>query len=151
MYRKSQGSDRDFAALRFAEVSEELLRIDSRRLTTGTDAEKAEATNQVLTRVRQVLDAVLGMTAPDLDRAEKAFQLLDSVVAEAGLTLKKVDDEITFRRLQVALARGRADEITRQLDHLHALGGRFAEAADRMMYKRALATLNVPSPPAGAA
>jgi len=151
MYRRSTGNDRDFAALRFAEVSEELLRIDGRKLSEGSEAERAEATNQVLVRVRQVLDAVLGMSAPDLDRAEHAFQLLDSIVAESGLDLKKVDDEITYRRLQVALARGRLEDITRDLDHLHALGGRFSDSADRLMYKRALATLGGANPPPTAA
>ncbi len=150
-YRRARGSDRDFAALRFAEVSEELLRIDGRKLTQGTDAEKQEATAQLLVRVRQVLDAVLGMSAPDLDRAQTAFQQLDSLVSEAGLDLKKVDDELTYRRLQLALARSRTDDANKQLDRLHALGGRFSDAADRVMYKRALAALAMPGAPIEAA
>src|SRR5436309_1067902 len=141
MYRRARGADRDFAALRFAEVSEELIRLDAHKLTQGTETEKLDATTQFLVRVRQVLDAVLGMTAPDLDRAEAAFRQLDSLVSEAGLDLKKVEDELTYRRLQLAIARSRPDEVNRQLDRLHALGGRFADAADRLLYKRALASL----------
>lgn len=151
MYRKSRGSERDFAALRFAEVSEELIRLDAKKLSEGSEAEKTEATTQLLVRVRQVLDAVLGMSAPDLERADKAFQILDAVVADAGLDLKKVEDEITYRRLQLALARGKPDDITKHLDKLHGLGGRFSDAADRVMYKRALARLTVPNPPEGTA
>ncbi len=151
MYRRARGGDKDFAALRFAEVSEELLRIDGRKLTQGTDAEKAEAATQLIVRVRQELDAVLGMTAPDLDRAQTAFQQLDSLVAEAGLDLRKVEDELTYRRLQVALARGKPEEITSLLDRLHALGGRYSDAADRLLYKRALTALGTSNPPATAA
>lgn len=144
LYRRARGPDRDFAALRFAETSDELLRIDGRRLTQGTEAEKLEATNQVLIRVRQVLDAVLGMSAPDLDRAERAFRQLDDLVTSAGLDLKKVDDELTYRRLQLALARGRTADADRHLDRLHSLGGRFSDAADRLLYRRALDRAQLP-------
>jgi hypothetical protein len=141
MYRKARGADRDFAALRFAEVSEELLLIDRGRAQKGTKEEAREAASQIIVRVRQVLDAVLGMTAPDLARAERAFEVLDAVSADGGVDLKKVEDELLYRRLQVALARGRAGDITRILDRLHGVGGRFADAADRLMYKRSLAAL----------
>lgn len=151
IYRGSRGQDRDFAALRFAEISEEILRIDSVKLTEGPASERDAAAAQVLVRVRQVLEVVLGMAAPDLDRAEKAFQLLDSVTAAAGLELKNVEDELAYRRLQIAIARGRSEDATRALDRLHNLGGRFADAADRLMYKRALAALSVGFPPPGAA
>lgn len=151
MYRGGRGKDRDFAALRFAEISEELLKIDSARLSDAATADREQVTAQILVRVRQVLDVVLGMAAPDLDRAEKAFQLLDLVTITAGLDLKQVEDELTYRRLQIALARGRTDDITRSLDKLRGLGGRFADAADRLMYKRALSSFDTPNPPPGAA
>jgi hypothetical protein len=145
MYRKSRGTDRDFAANRFAEISDELLRLEGRKLSEGSEADRREAASQIIIRARQLLDAVLGMTAPDLERAEKAFQLLDSLAAEHGLDLRKVEDELAYRRLQVALARSRLDETNRQLDRLHALGGRFSDAADRLLYKRALTALASPN------
>lgn len=152
IYRRSpKGSDKDFAALRFAEVSDELLRFDSRHLTEGSKQDRDDAAVRILVRARQVLDAVLGMTAPDLDRAEKAFALLDSLASEQHLDLSKVKDELTYRRLEVALARGKTDDANHLLDELHALGGRFADAADRKLYSRALSLLNTPNPPASAA
>ncbi|MEX2219097.1 MAG: hypothetical protein WD749_10100 [Phycisphaerales bacterium] len=141
IYRRSRGQDRDFAALRFAEVSEDLLRIDRARAKTGTEAEAREASSQVVIRVRQLLDAVLGMTAPDLARADRAFEVLDAVAADGAVDFKKVQDELLYRRLQVAIARGRTEDINRHLDRLHALGGRFSDSADRLLYKRALAAL----------
>jgi hypothetical protein len=98
-----------------------------------------------------MLDAVLGMGAPDLERADRAFKLLDSGGRRSRPGLKKVDDEITYRRLQVALARARVDEATKQLDHLPLAGGRFSDAADRLMYKRALGAIAMPNPPPTAA
>lgn len=151
MYRSSRGKDRDFAALRFAEISEEVLRIDTAKLEGAEGSEREQVASQILVRVRQLLELVLGMEAPDLDRAEKAFTLLESVTATAGLDLSKVEDELTYRRLQLALARGRPEDITRALDKLRGMGGRFADAADRLMYRRALSRLRTPNPPPGAA
>jgi hypothetical protein len=136
LYRRSRGPDKDFAALRFAEVSEELLRIDRARAGTSS-AESKQAVEQIIIRVRQVLDAVLGMSAPDLARAERAFEVLDAISVEAGLDFQRVEDELTYRRLQLALAKADMQAATRALDRLRALGGRFADAADRLMYRRA--------------
>lgn len=138
IYRRTHGADKDFAALRFAEISDEILTIDRRKLVTAKDAEAKEIATQVVARVRQTLDAVLGMTAPDLERADKALEVLDSVVAQAGYDMSKLEDEITYRRFQIAVVRSRSDEITKFLDKLHALRGPFADRADRMMYNRAL-------------
>lgn len=149
-FRHARGADRDFAALRFAEVSEELLRLDRAKATGGNTDQAREATSQIVVRVRQVLDAVLGMSAPDLDRADRAFEVLDAVAGDAGVDLKKVQDELLYRRLQLAVARSRTEEITKSLDKLHAIGGRFSDAADRLLYKRALAALAAASQPPAA-
>jgi hypothetical protein len=151
VYRRARGVDKDFAALRFAEVSEELLRLDRARLGSGPGkVESREVMTQIITRSRQVLDAVLGMTAPDLDRADKAFEILDSIAADAGLDMDRVRDELEYRRLQLALARGRTADATRALDRLRGMGGRFTDAADRLMYKRALAALQAADSPEAA-
>lgn len=150
MYRGASSADKDFAALRFAEISDELLRIDGRRLIDAPKSEREEVAKQLVVRARQLLDVVLGMSVPDLARADRAFQLLDSLAADHGLDLSKVEDELTYRRLQAALIRSRTDEVNRHLDRLHALGGRFAEAADRLMYRRALSLLALPNAPPNA-
>jgi hypothetical protein len=141
VYRRARGPDRDFAALRFAEVSEEILRIDRGKLLQLKGEEAQRVMEQIIVRVRQVLDAVLGMTAPDLSRADKAFEVLDAIAVDAGVDFQKVEDELTYRRLQVALARADQKAITASLDRLRAIGGRFSDAADRLMYKRAQTSL----------
>lgn len=150
IYRRSRGSDRDFAALRFAEVAEEVIRLDRRRLAESSAKDGAEIVTQVMARVRQVLDAVLGMTAPDLERADKAIEAFDLIVASAGYDTSKIEDEITYRRFQIALFRGNAAEVTRQHDRLRAIKGPFSDRADRLMYNRALAAARAPDAPAQA-
>lgn len=138
IYRNTRGTDRDFAALRFAEVSEELLSLEHARLDPGTETGR-EVAQRAIIRLRQVLDAVLGMAAPDLERAERALEHIQTLARRGGLDTRAFDDELTFRRLQVALLRGRSDDAQRALERLHTTGGRFGDSADRLLYQRAVA------------
>jgi hypothetical protein len=147
IYRRARGADRDFAALRFAELCEEIVRIDRRKLAQGSDTEAKETVTHIVARVRQMLDAVLGMSAPDLERADKALEALDAVVASSGYDLSKLEDEVTYRRFQIAVFRGKADDITSLLDKLHGIRGPFSDRADRMMYNRAIAAAKGPDAP----
>ena len=149
IYRKSRGPAKDAAAIRFAGVAEEAIGFDRARVQDADDKVSEEATRNLVTRARQVLDAVLGMSAPDLGRAERVFAILDSAAAYRSLDLTAVKDELAFRRLQVALARNDQAGITARLDELYAIGGRFADAAARILYKRAAAAWS-PSDPASA-
>lgn len=147
IFRRSKGSDRDFAAVRFAEVCEEVLRMDRRKLAQlPAGADGKEIATQVVARVRQLLDAVLGMAAPDLERADKALEILDSVVASARFDMSKLEDEVAYRRFQIAVFRGNQAEVTKLHDRLRALKGPFSDRADRMMYNRALGAARGPEP-----
>ncbi len=150
IYRRAKGNDRDFAALRFAEVCEEVMRMDRKKLGQGTKAEGLEVATQVVARARQLLDAVLGMQAPDLERADKALEVFDSVVAAAAYDTSKLNDEIAYRRFQVAVFRNNAAEMTKHLDRLRAMKGPFSDRADRMMYNRALVLARNPEATDGA-
>ncbi len=139
IYRRARGANRDFAALRFVEVAEEVLHGDEKDVRVEDARASQEAVTRVITRVRQILDAVLGMSAPDLPRAERALQVLDGVAAYASVSLADVEDELTFRRLQIAIAKGDQEEIARRLDRLSVIGGRFADTAARLLYRGAVA------------
>jgi hypothetical protein len=140
IFRRARGAERDFAALRFAEITDEILQQDLAQLDAETTEGRQTAERAVI-RLRQVLDAVLGMAAPDLQRADRALEQIRNLEKHAGLDLRAVEDEIAFRRLQVALMRGRADDVSGALERLHQLGGRFADSADRLLYHRAVTAL----------
>jgi hypothetical protein len=142
MFRRARSSDRDAAAARFARVAEEAIEFDRARAQGADEAASRQAVKDVVTRARQVLDAVLGMSTPDVERAARVFTLLDDVARYAGSDLSAVKDELAFRRLQFALARGEETDITSRLDELYAMGGRFADAAARLLYRRALSAWN---------
>lgn len=138
LYRRSRGTARDYAAQRFAALAEEVIEAERDAITSG-DAEASRlATERIVTWVRQVLDAVLGMSAPDLDRANRALDALGAASAHAGIDLASVADEITYRRLQIAAVRGDPGELERRFGELQAMGGRWFDAASRLLYRRAL-------------
>lgn len=151
IYRRARGTDRDFAAVRFAQVAEESLAVDRIRTQDPDDATSRQAIADVVVRVRQILDAVLGMTTPDLQRAERALAVLEAVGAYAGADLGDVRDELVYRRLQIALGRGDRQRISERLEQLYAIGGRFADAAARLMYREVLSRWNAAPDDAAAA
>jgi hypothetical protein len=155
-FRAAQGQDKDFAGLRFATLAEELLAVE-RREALSAPADKAEETGQrVAQRVRQLLDALLSPTSPDVARARAALAVYDEVQAQAPIQTRDFEAELVFRRFQIAL--GLNDEsaaagLYASLEQLAARPAvlpdgapgrtgdedRFLDAAQRVMYRRAFA------------
>lgn len=138
IYKRSNASDRDFAALRFAEVAEQVLKLEQAKALSGQDNSAKEAAQSVVLRVRQIADALMSTSAPDPSRVDAAFAVLAAVEREHALDLRDLEPELEFRRLQIALSRGDDTAARRSLDTLRNSSGPFAKAADRLMYRRAL-------------
>lgn len=137
-YKRAPEDKRDFAALRFAELAEPLLKADHTRALAERDAEGKDAAESVVLRARQLADALLGMTAPDVTRAQAALDALDTAAAYQGVTTSSIADELAFRHLQIALASGDALAAERLIGQLRASDGPFASIADRVLYRRSL-------------
>lgn len=140
--RSSRGQERDFAAMRFVSVAEELIALDRKAAMKGTPAEARPACERLVLRARQMLDALLGGDSPDADRAQAVLDVLEDVAKFNNLDLSGHEAELTYRRFQIALARGRGDEEVSLGERLAGMGpgaAQFAAAAHRLMYKRVLA------------
>lgn len=137
-YRRAPESERDFAALRFAEVAEGVLRLEQARAMAGTDQVAKDAAADVVVRVRQLADALLGVSTPDVRRVEAALSVLETVAAFHAMDLDSLKGELLFRRVQMAVALGDEAAITKHVDMIRAVGGPFADATDRLLYRRAL-------------
>lgn len=151
VYRRSRGNARDFAALRFAEIAEEVVAADRLEVEDKDPARSREATTRVITRVRQMLETLLGASAPDIERASRALQALEATAAFTGASLTDIADELEFRRLQIALAKADEKDARARLDALYARGGRWADSAARLMYTRAVKAFESRPDDAGAA
>lgn len=140
--RSTRGQEREFAAMRFVAVAEELIAMDRKVAMQGSSADARPACDRLVLRARQMLDALLGGESPDADRAQAVLDVLQDVAKFNNLDLTEHEAELTYRRLQIALARDRESDAVALGERLAAMGppgAQFAAAADRLMYKRVLA------------
>lgn len=135
-YRASKGPERDYAAARFMEVAEELINIDVATVRSGTGDAATDAAKAVTVRVRQALDAALSITVPDVDRAVRLLDILESTAGLAGLDLSDTESELAYRRLQIAIARDDEQAAALAAATLARIGGPHARAGDRLLYRR---------------
>ncbi len=141
LYRKASSSDRDFLASRFVDIAEPLLQIDASLVRTQTGEPAARAARSAVLLVRQMADVLLGVnipTVPAADRARAALDLLKSIANQANIDLDEIQGELLFRRLQIAIVYNDDQQAEDLLLEVRALGGRFAEQCDRLVYKTAI-------------
>lgn len=139
-FRAARGAERDFAAMRFVAVGEEVLGMDRKAAMDGKASESLAAADRAVVRARQLLDALLSVTAPDASRAESVLQVLRGVATMNNIDLRNLESELLFRELQIALLRGNdpaAEEVARKLLASKDATGQFAAAGERLMYRRA--------------
>jgi len=138
-FRAASGPERDFAAMKFITVGEELLAMD-RRAATQISGKDTDAANRAILRARQLLDALLGVSSPDADRAQSTLELIRTLASITGVSVDEHEAELTYRELQIALARGQEDPAiaaAKKLSDMPAAQREFAPAADRLLYRRA--------------
>jgi hypothetical protein len=138
LVRASHGGAKDAAVVRYAEISFDLLALDQQRAIQSSGQARAKAAADAVNRARQMLDALLSMSSPDADRAARVLKIIDELDASVGLDLTNVADEIAYRRLELALARGDQNAAKTHQDKLRSLGGRFSDLADRRLYRDAV-------------
>jgi len=136
-YRGALASERQFLALRFADVAEELMRLEMPQAMSASDDSSRLAAESIVLRSRQLLDVLLTTATPDLPRAEAAFITIDQLASRHGVSTQQFEAELLFRRLQMLIARGMNEEAQKIWDKLRGLKGPFADAADQWMYRLA--------------
>jgi len=137
VFRAADAAGRTPAALRYLDAAEPLLADD----LTAAGAGEGQAASRALARARRMLDALLAMTPPDVDRAR-------TVLARAGdlpgATEPDARLELAYRRAQVALASGDAAGADEAVARLEALAQgderaeRYAVALRRFVFRRAV-------------
>ncbi len=138
LFRAAPESGRGFAAGRFVKVADEIAAIDRRDAIEGDRAKSIDATERLVLLSRQMLDALLTSATPDAARAEAVLESLRKVVAFNGSDISAYQAEFTFRTLQVLLAKEDGPAAEKVANELRAGGGRFADAADRLLFQRAV-------------
>ncbi len=132
-YRRASAADRAYAALRFADVAEDLVRVMGVRAREPNALDAAQA---VVLHARQLAEAFLSIEPPEVARARQALDALEAAAAAQRVDLASLEPELLYRRLQIALALGEAKQAEALLDRLRQSGGEFALAGDRLLYRR---------------
>lgn len=143
LHRSADAATRPARAAAFLTVAAEVLALETEnaRAAAGDPQRLRGALSDAITLSRQMLDVMLEGQAPDADRAEALIDRLEGTAALAAQRGVAVDDglgdELRYRRLQVAIARGDGAKIEALADELGGAGSAYARAADRLLYLRA--------------
>ncbi len=144
LFRQTAGRPgADTLALRFADVAEELFRVEFAKLTSPATAQvkgapQTEAATVAMNRGRRIVEAILACNAPDVARAQAVMYTIDAIGEYTQVTMAGFVDELTFRRFQIALVRKDQLAADRELALLRGSTGPFAQAAERFAYQRAV-------------
>ena len=137
VFRAADAGGRTPAALRYLDAAEPLLADD----LTAAGAGDGQAASRSLARARRMLDALLAMIPPDVDRARAVLARAENLPG-AGEPDARL--ELAYRRAQVAIASGDADGADEAVAHLEALAEgderaeRYAVALRRFVFRRAV-------------
>lgn len=138
LYRRTPVESRPAAASRFLDAAEEVLRFDAQGAAESGGKVSADAAESAVRAARQIAEVALAQSPPESARAEAAIAIIRQLAETVKIDLAPVNDELTYRQLQIALAESRAQQAEEAISLLRARGGPFAQAADRLMYRSAL-------------
>lgn len=138
-FRSARGPERDFAAGRFVAVAEDVLAADRKAALEAASADAPAAVERVAVRARQLLDALLTTSTPDVKRADSVLKLLRGLASTQGYDLGPFAAELAFREMQIALAKddeAGAEEAFARVASARDVSGLYQAAAERTMYRR---------------
>ncbi len=138
-FRKAGATDRDVKGRAFLDAAEQSMKLSFRDATAGDPAGVSEPAQAALRSARQIAEVAMSLTPPDAARAEAALDTVEQLMLFVKVDTKGIEDELAYRRLQVALDRGRLDLAEPLLTKLRARPGPFADSADRLLVRSALA------------
>ncbi len=134
LYKDSLPGRRAWAARRYAEIAEPLLYLDARHASEGD----ASAVRYAVLRARRIAEVMLGSPEADSARAADALDVLRGLIARGVVDGGLYDQELLYRRAQIALVEGDHGEAERLVAQLSDEGGGSASSGDRLMYQEAV-------------
>jgi len=137
VFRSGDARERTPAALRYLDAAEPLLADDLSAASAGDE----QAASRGLARARRMLDALLAMNPPDVDRARNVLGRAEDL---PGADERDARLELAYRRAQIALASGDAsgaDEAVATLETMaegDERAAQYAVALRRFVFRRAV-------------
>lgn len=138
LYRSASQSQKSFIGERFLDVASQLIRLEQGEVRSG-DVERAKrAAERLVLEARQIADVALSMRPPDTERAALALETVQRVTRYASIDTSKLDEELLYRRLQIAAAENNPQLTGELYDQLAAYEGGFLTSAQRLLYRQSV-------------
>ncbi len=134
-YRNAEPFDRPLVAAQFLSVAEEILVQDGRTLRNEDAGEAAAVAASMVLTARRLADVALGVEPPEIERAQYALGIIERVGSYADTTRPDLQEELDFRRLQIASHQGDTDEAARLAEGLVRNGSTFGVVAAQVLYR----------------
>lgn len=107
-------------------------------LRRTVDPRDAGAASRAVATMRRVIDCLLSSPEADSERARRAVDLLANLVLRGAPAPADIGAELDYRRVQIAVLEGDWVEAETLRARLAVVNERFAAAADRAAYRRAV-------------
>lgn len=136
--RSASAADRDEATRRFLLISDEVFPAERDGAVAASGARRANLAQRALLLARQQLEASLAMNSPDTARAERVLGEIRKIAELCDVSLDPIRDELAYRAVQIALARGNPAEAERALADVGESQSAFAQAARLSVLRHAI-------------
>jgi len=134
-YRSAPPGQRAAAARAFLAVADDVLTLDAQDDARGTlDAPERAAAN-----ARMILDCALNADASSAAIAQRAFDLLSSLVSRRAVSGEGFEGEYRFRVVQIALLRGEPERAEEAAEALREADPAAFTQAQRLLFDDAAA------------
>lgn len=134
-YRAAPPGRRSAAAGAFLAVADELLALDAQDDARGTVA----APERAAANARMILDCALSAEGASAATAQRAFDLLSSLVSRRAVSGEGFEAEYRFRVVQIALLRGESQRAEEAAEALRDIDPVAFGQAERLLFDDAAA------------
>ncbi|MBS0189240.1 MAG: hypothetical protein JSS51_14340 [Planctomycetes bacterium] len=136
--RAAPAASRDEAIRRFLLVSDEVFPAERDAAVSAGGAQRATRSQRALLLGRQQLEAALTLSVPDTVRAERMLAEIEKIGELSGQPLETIADELAYRSVQIALAKGNPAQAEDALDSVGDSQSAFAQAARLLFLRHAI-------------
>lgn len=138
LQRNARAADLDDAIHKYLLVVDQVFPAERDNAIGANGQSRPIQTERVLTLCRQQLEAAMLLSTPDLPRAEKMLSEISRIAELTGADISSIRDELAFRKLQVANAKGDDNSADGIVESLKDSSSAFAQAARQAHLRRAI-------------
>lgn len=141
LFRIARGAgqaERDEALAKFLEISDQVFPAERDAAIASQGARREAQAQRAVLIARQQMEAALGLSSPDLERARRLLLEIPRIAELCGFSISDLSDELAFRRVQIAISAGNDSDLDSAISSLGDSGSAFAQSARLLALRRAI-------------